>query len=51
MKYKYFNKKVVPPELLFEVVANDILEADKLLEEKTKYNPLKNPWIGCQIEK
>ncbi len=38
-------------KVVFECMANDILEADKLYEETTGNNPEKQSYIGCSIEK
>ena len=38
-------------EVIFECIAKDILEADKLYEEKTGKNPEKQNNVGCSIEK
>ena len=38
-------------EIIFECVAKDILEADKMYEEKTGKNPEKQNYIGCSIKK
>jgi hypothetical protein len=51
LKYLYWSNK--PKELrtlIFEVNVEGILEADKIFEEETGFNPIKNSWIGCQIK-
>lgn len=49
-KYTYRDNSA-GGKVVFECVAGDILEADKLYEEKTGKNPEKQPHIGCSIEK
>ena len=52
LKFKYWNnKQSARGSLLLEVSANDILEADKELKEKTGLDVIKCPWIGCEILK
>jgi hypothetical protein len=36
---------------VFECVAGDILEADRLYQEKTGNNPAKQNHIGCSVER
>lgn len=38
-------------EIVFECIAEDILEADRLYQEKTGKNPENQSHIGCSIEK
>ena len=38
-------------KIVFECVAEDILEADKMYEEKTGRNPEKQSYVDCSIEK
>lgn len=49
-KYIYRDNSV-GGEVIFECVAKDILEADKMYQEKTGKNPEKQTYIGCSIEK
>ena len=35
--------------MLFECGSESILDADKKFEAKTKMNPIKAPYIGCQV--
>ena len=51
MKFKYWNNKDANSIVICEIEANDIIEADKKFEERTKLNPVQNPWIGCEIVK
>lgn len=51
MKFIYWNNKEVPAKQLLEVLTDDILKADKILEGETNFNPIKCPWIGCEISK
>ena len=49
--YKYLdNSKYPSTTILFECNAVDILEAHKKFEHGKGINPVKYPWIGCQIE-
>lgn len=38
-------------KVVFECVAKDILEADKMYQEKTGKNPEKQNYVGCSSEK
>jgi hypothetical protein len=49
-KYTYRDNSA-GRKVIFECVANNILEADKLYEEKTGNNPEKQNHVGCSIEK
>lgn len=49
-KYTYRDNSA-GGKIIFECVASDILEADKLYEEETGKNPEKQPHVGCSIEK
>jgi hypothetical protein len=49
-KYTYRDNSA-GSEVVFECVARDILEADKLYQEKTGKSPEKQNHIGCFIEK
>ena len=49
-KFKYWNNKNCHRgELLAEIEAKDILEADEKFKEKTGLVVVKCPWIGCEI--
>lgn len=48
MKFKYIDNK--KHEVLLEVEAETIAEADEKLKDKTGLNAVKCPWIGCQIQ-
>jgi hypothetical protein len=45
--YIDYNKN---KEIVFQCVATDILEADRLYEEKFNINPIEQTHIGCAIE-
>ena len=49
-KYTYRDKSA-GDKVVFECVAKDILEADKMYQEKTGKNPEKQSYVGCSIEK
>ena len=50
MWYKYWsNKTEWHGELLFECQADKLTEADKLFEVETGIDPVKAPWVGCQV--
>ncbi|MBI2446741.1 MAG: hypothetical protein HYV51_02905 [Parcubacteria group bacterium] len=49
-KYIYHDNSA-GGKVVFECVAKDILEADKMYQEKTGKNPEKQNHIGCSIEK
>lgn len=36
--------------VILEFLGNDILEADKCLENQLGINPVKTPWVGCRME-
>jgi len=44
----YSNKESWHGEKLAEIVAADILAADKIFQEQTKINPFVG-WVGCEI--
>lgn len=47
--YTYSDKRASPAKIVFECVAADILAADKLYREATKQDPVKQPYVGCEI--
>jgi hypothetical protein len=49
-KYTYRDNSA-GSKVVFECVAKDILEADKMYQEKTGKNPEKQNYVGCSIEK
>ena len=49
-KYTYRDNSA-GGKVVFECVAKNILEADKLYQEKTGKNPEKQDYVGCSIEK
>ena len=49
-KYTYRDSSA-GGKVVFECVAKDILDADKMYQEKTGKNPEKQSYIGCSIEK
>lgn len=49
--YYWSNKESWHHDLLLVVKADNILVADKVFEEETGVNPMKNSWIGCVIKK
>lgn len=46
--YTYFDHK--KEQLLLQVEAENILEADKVFKEKTGIDAVKAPYIGCSIK-
>jgi hypothetical protein len=47
--FKYWNNsKIYHGELLAEIVANSITEADAKFVSLTKLNPVKCSWIGVE---
>ena len=51
MKFKYWNNKEIPSKEICVIEADNILDADKKLEVKYGFNPVKCAWIGCEIVK
>lgn len=52
MKYKYWsNKNDWHDSLLFECQAETISEADQLFTAATGIDPIRAPWVGCQVFK
>ncbi len=49
-KYTYCDNSA-KGEVIFECVAENILEADKLYEAATGKNPEKQNHVGCSVEK
>ncbi len=50
MKFIYHNNKE-GGQVILEVIADDILAADQVLKNEKKLDPIKCPWIGCEIVK
>ena len=49
-KFVYVDNSNYPPaKVIFEYVADSILEADKAYEDVTGQDPVKQSHIGCQI--
>jgi len=48
-KFIYRDNKEYPGRIIFECVADDILNADKQYETATGNNPEKQTHIGCEI--
>lgn len=38
-------------KIVFECITSDILEADKLYKKETGNNIMKQPHVGCEIQK
>jgi len=49
-KYKYTYREYSTGNIVFECVAADIIEADKMYQMTTGKNPEKQNNIGCSIE-
>ena len=50
MTFHYWsNKTKAHEELLAQIEAKDIAEADKVFRDKTGMNPSKTPWVGCIV--
>ena len=49
-RYVYWDKRSVPPKEVFTCEAASILEADKLYEQATGNNPVKQPYVGCEAK-
>ena len=46
--YTYWNNRLkYHGELLDQIQAKSITEADKIFEEKHQIDLIKSPWIGC----
>jgi hypothetical protein len=50
-KYTYRDNSKPEKPIIFLCVASDILEADKLYEEKIGIDPAKQCFVGCVPEK
>lgn len=48
-KYTYSDKRSAPAKPVFECIAENILDADKLYREATKQDPVKQPYVGCEV--
>lgn len=47
-KYIYRDKREVPPKIVFECEAENILEADALYRAAGHGDPVKQPYVGCE---
>lgn len=47
-RYVYRDKRQVPPKVVFECEAENILEADALYRAETKNDPVRQPYVGCE---
>jgi len=51
-KFIYYDHSIsIEGKIIFECVANNILEADKMYQEKVGKNPEKQNYVGCSSEK